>query len=59
MIICENYEKCQDPFLECPHKYPHEDEVDGICDSMECDQVDRKVECLEIILKRKGEEDGR
>jgi len=58
-ILCENFEKCQDPYLECPHKYPHEDDDCDICDSMECDQVDRKVECLEIILKRKGEEDGK
>ena len=55
MIICENYEKCQDSFWECPHKYPHEDEDDGICDLMECDKVGGKVECLEIILKMKGE----
>jgi len=59
IIICENFEKCQYPLLECPHKFPHEDDDSGTCDPMECDQAEGKVECLEIILKRKGEEDGR
>ena len=54
MIICKNFEKCQDPDLECPHQYPHESS-NCCCGPMECDMVPGEMECLEIILKRKGE----
>ena len=59
MIICENFEKCQSPDLECPHKYPHRDGDCGICGPTECDHTEGKVYCLKIILKKKGEEDGK
>ena len=53
MIICENFEKCQEFSLECDHKYPHK-----LCHpgTMFCDQTEGEVECLEIVLKRKEKE---
>jgi hypothetical protein len=53
-LLCENFEKCRN--LECSHQYPHK--ISDYC-GMECDMADGKVECLEIVLKKKGGEDGR